>query len=501
MSTDFLNVQTIASKPSTVQKSIATKASNDQFAKVFADNEAYAAKQLGVPEKREPLRATGHRHSVDTPKTQDLSERKDAPKVRYSGLHDVQRDLIKEDVPQTDVISDAPISQTSANATQEKPVKKADSSEANETKTPDISIVPLPQTDVPQTFAAINPVILDVQNILAATTLANATSNILTSSPVTLNPNEYGALGSISSELGVNITQDIKSLDIKSLALQTQANSLLSAFADPSLAAKNRYSNDSNPLDSLFDGLSQFSGQSDSNTDDILIANFKLAVDAIKTSNPTDTQFQKAGIIAALAGGADKTSDIKTSDILKTNLNKNAELILTQPFGTLLTNTISQVNKPANKSAISATDMSATLGSLPVAIASRALKGAREFTIHLHPAELGNVEVKMEINDHGEIKAKLSVERVETLALLQRDSSSLQRSLEQAGFKTSSDSLQFSLSQDPGSKHQHAQMNWSQNHNPQSKADLMDESNTVDVTAAVMNAYARRNNSALDIRI
>jgi flagellar hook-length control protein FliK len=494
MSTDFLNVQTIASKPSTVQKSIATKASNDQFAKIFADNEAYAAKQADTPSKPEPTSPVEHRHSVDTYKTQDMSERRNAAKVRYSGLHDVQRDLTKEDMPHPDVMSDAPISQNYANTTQEKPVKKADSSETNETKTPDISIIPLPQTELPPTLTALNPVILDVQNILAATTLANTTSNILTSSPVTFNPNEYGALGSISSELGANITQDIKSL-----ALKTQANTLLSAFSNPSLAAKNRYSNDSNPLDSLFDGLSQFSGQSDSNTDDILIANFKLAVDAIKTSNPTDTQFQKAGILGVLASGESKTVISKASDILKTNLN--AELVLTQPFGALLTNTISHVNKPANKSAISANDISATLASLPVAIASRALKGAREFTIHLHPAELGKVEVKMEINDRGEIKAKLSVERVETLALLQRDSSSLQRSLEQAGFKTSSDSLQFSLSQDHGSKHQHAQMNWSQNHNPQSKADLMDESKNVDVTAAVMNAYARRHNSALDIRI
>jgi Flagellar hook-length control protein FliK len=500
MSTDFLNVQTIASKPSTVQKSIATKASNDQFAKIFADNEAYGAKKADSPLKSESVRQTEHRHSVNAHKTQNAHEPQEPIKVKYSSLHDAPKDTSINDASQPSITSKPTQNKNdSADSTQAKSAKKADDTTATDVKTPDLSAAPLPQTELPQSVTVLNPVIHDVQNILAATTLANATSNILTSSPQTLSPLDTGALSSISSELISKTPTDLKFTDLKSIALQTQANTLLSAFADPSLAAKNRYSNDSNPLDSLFDELSQFSGKSDANTDDILIANFKLAVDAIKTANPTDTQFQKAGIIGALSGGENKTVISKAADILKTNLN--ADLVLAQPFGALLNNTLSQVNKGANKSAISATDISATLGSLPVAIASRALKGAREFTIHLHPAELGKVEVKMEVNDKGEIKAKLSVERVETLQMLQRDSSSLQRSLEQAGFKTSSDSLQFSLSQDHGSKHQHAQMNWSHNHNPQQKADYMDESNTVDVTAAVMNAYARRNNSALDIRI
>ncbi len=149
-------------------------------------------------------------------------------------------------------------------------------------------------------------------------------------------------------------------------------------------------------------------------------------------------------------------------------------------------------------------EATATLGNLPVSIGSRALKGAREFTIHLDPAELGKVEVRLEINDNGEVKANLTVDRVETLQLLQRDSKTLERALEQAGFKPSDDALQFSLRQDSGQRNMAQDQSWSQN----SKSGLRDSSRltedlagTRDVTAAAMAIYARRANAALDIHI
>jgi flagellar hook-length control protein FliK len=494
MSSDLTTSALGASNKAVMQKYTANKTSNDQFAKVFANNEAYAANQNQLAQKLAPE----HRHSVDAYDNRSTSEPREPTKVKYSGLRDVPRGnetrgneprepAPAQDLPKADELQAS--TSTATTSSQEKPAKKTDNSNLNEAKTVDCNITPLPQT--------IAPTLVDVQIALASTALNNATSNIWTSSPQTLNPQTMGELTQITPDIGANIAKASIANELNGLGQKTKNNTLLEAFSDPSLAANNRLSNKSDMFDGLFNELSQFSGKSDFNTDDILIANFKSAIDAIKTANPTDAALQKAGIIGALTGGADKPATIKTSDIFKANVNANAELILTQPFGALLNN-ISHVNKAANKASVSTNDISATLSSLPVAIASRALKGAREFTIHLHPAELGKVEVKMEVNDRGEIKAKLSVERVETLALLQRDSSSLQRSLEQAGFKTSSDSLQFSLSQDNGSKHQHAHMHSAQHKH---KANFTDEANTVDVTAAVMNAYARRSNSALDIHI
>jgi len=71
--------------------------------------------------------------------------------------------------------------------------------------------------------------------------------------------------------------------------------------------------------------------------------------------------------------------------------------------------------------------------------------GQEKITIKLHPAELGRIEVKLEHSSDGTLRAVLSAERPETLDLLQRDARGLERALQEAGLKTDSGSLNFSL--------------------------------------------------------
>ena len=73
--------------------------------------------------------------------------------------------------------------------------------------------------------------------------------------------------------------------------------------------------------------------------------------------------------------------------------------------------------------------------------------GQNEFTIRLNPPELGRVEVRLEFGADGGVKAALSAEKPETLNLLQRDAAALERALNNAGVKTDSGSLNFSLQQ------------------------------------------------------
>ena len=82
---------------------------------------------------------------------------------------------------------------------------------------------------------------------------------------------------------------------------------------------------------------------------------------------------------------------------------------------------------------------------LAVTIASRARGGERQFDIRLDPAELGRIDVKLSIDEKGTATTRISVERMDTLDLLQRDSRALERALTQAGFKTDEGGLQFSL--------------------------------------------------------
>jgi flagellar hook-length control protein FliK len=85
------------------------------------------------------------------------------------------------------------------------------------------------------------------------------------------------------------------------------------------------------------------------------------------------------------------------------------------------------------------------LGAVPIEIGLRSLAGLNRFEIRLDPAELGRIDVRLDINDGGEVKAHLTVDRVETLALLQRDARTLERAFEQAGLKPSEGGIDLSL--------------------------------------------------------
>lgn len=85
------------------------------------------------------------------------------------------------------------------------------------------------------------------------------------------------------------------------------------------------------------------------------------------------------------------------------------------------------------------------LAAVAVSIANKAVAGAREFEIRLDPPELGRIEVKMHVDRDGNVTSRLIADRQDTLDLLKRDSSGLERALQDAGLKTSDNGLQFSL--------------------------------------------------------
>lgn len=82
---------------------------------------------------------------------------------------------------------------------------------------------------------------------------------------------------------------------------------------------------------------------------------------------------------------------------------------------------------------------------VPIEIGVRAMAGSKQFDIRLDPDELGRVDVNLSISDKGEVSARLVVDRVETLHLLQRDARTLERAFEQAGLKPSDGGVDISL--------------------------------------------------------
>ncbi|MDK9698371.1 MAG: flagellar hook-length control protein FliK, partial [Siculibacillus sp.] len=95
--------------------------------------------------------------------------------------------------------------------------------------------------------------------------------------------------------------------------------------------------------------------------------------------------------------------------------------------------------------ASSEADRAVSLPHFAEAVAERSRSGHSRFDIRLSPAELGGVDVRIEVRSSGEVRAHLVVERTETLDLMLRDQRQLERSLTDAGLDVSSSGLQFSL--------------------------------------------------------
>jgi flagellar hook-length control protein FliK len=93
---------------------------------------------------------------------------------------------------------------------------------------------------------------------------------------------------------------------------------------------------------------------------------------------------------------------------------------------------------------------------IAVEIASQARAGNSRFEIRLDPPELGRIDVRLDVDREGNVKSRLVIERSDTYDLLRRDQSTLERALQQAGLKTSDNSLEFSLRDQGFAQHRDA---------------------------------------------
>lgn len=196
----------------------------------------------------------------------------------------------------------------------------------------------------------------------------------------------------------------------------------------------------------------------------------------------------QAGIHPAKANAADKSSPVAAQDSAQKPEFKIPEAL--QPVqGAIDISAMAQAARPsgvdaaqaattpdqgaqvANAQPQSGTGQPTPLHVVPIEIGLRALAGGRKFDIRLDPAELGRVDVSLDISDAGEVTAKLVVDRVETLHLLQRDARTLERAFEQAGLKPSNAGVEITL-RDPGD--QSFRQNRQQDEAPRRRSFLTD---------------------------
>ncbi len=105
----------------------------------------------------------------------------------------------------------------------------------------------------------------------------------------------------------------------------------------------------------------------------------------------------------------------------------------------------SQTNAAQHAQRPAASFRAEVLEQVSVNIQKAIKEGADRITIQLRPAELGRIDVKIEVAGDGRTLVHVVADRSDTLDLLQRDARDLARSLQDAGLRADAGNLQFSL--------------------------------------------------------
>ena len=153
----------------------------------------------------------------------------------------------------------------------------------------------------------------------------------------------------------------------------------------------------------------------------------------------------------------------------------------------------------ATLTATAATTTAVPVSGVPVEIAAAIRSGRSRFDISLDPAELGRIDVRIHVDRAGNVTSHLTVEKPETLQMLRQDAPQLQRALDDAGLKTGSNGLSFSL-RDQNSSGQNSGQNNDNGGN--ARRLIISEDDSV-AAAPVGRSYGRMlgSSSGVDIRV
>ncbi len=146
----------------------------------------------------------------------------------------------------------------------------------------------------------------------------------------------------------------------------------------------------------------------------------------------------------------------------------------------------------------SSADKPVAMVNVAVEISAKITSGKNQFDIRLDPEELGRIHVKVNVDRDGNVTTHMVADRRDTLDLLRRDTQGLERALQDAGLKTSDNSLQFSL-------RDQTQQNQQNGHEGQASRQpaAEDEIATTLTTTVIARDYGRYSlrPSGVDIRV
>jgi flagellar hook-length control protein FliK len=161
-------------------------------------------------------------------------------------------------------------------------------------------------------------------------------------------------------------------------------------------------------------------------------------IDAVKTDAAGNS-----ALTSAANGGANGRASADAAQTLANSTDGAQAAGAIQPQ---LPSTSAAPPAPAPQFTVTAATQAAVpLSGLALEIATSAKSGKSRFEIRLDPADLGRIDVRIDVDRNGQVTSHLTVEKPETLSMLRQDAPQLQRALDDAGFKTGGGGLQFSL--------------------------------------------------------
>lgn len=176
------------------------------------------------------------------------------------------------------------------------------------------------------------------------------------------------------------------------------------------------------------------------------------AATANNTSPDAEGQFQGTATVTDTRSAITQTAQGQGNNLMQNGTSGGADM--SKPFDPTLQATPSQ-GQPQFQVELTKAQQTVASGpllpqvpleNLAVQIARRFEQGMSSFEISLSPAELGRLDISMQVSDDGRVYAVLRAERPETLELLKQDARALETQLRQAGLDVGSNALSFQLS-------------------------------------------------------
>jgi flagellar hook-length control protein FliK len=174
---------------------------------------------------------------------------------------------------------------------------------------------------------------------------------------------------------------------------------------------------------SLFDKLSSSVGESAETTTQGKTEAAAVEAPATETATPSNN--------SAISAPPQKPPEVvQAAQLQPTSQNDSPPTPLNLPHVTM---------RPVNEAQM--------VQGVSVLLARAGKNQVSEFVIRMDPPELGRIEVQMKMSEDGTVQAVIASDNPNTHDLLRREASTIERALNESGFRTGNDGLSFNLKQ------------------------------------------------------